>query len=167
MRRVLILGLGHRDEDPLGEWERWCLPWGSDEDGDLYFEIHERRVWGRYAPRAYVEDMNYRGAPVLMREAHKDLPVSRKFPMEQVANVCGGAYFESSIAWMVGYAIYCDVDEIAIWGVGAPFDTEYVAQRANIEYLIGVARGRGIKVKIMPSSDLMRSMFAEGVYGVQ
>ena len=59
-------------------------------------------------------------------------------------------YFESSPAYMMALAM-TKADEIHIWGVEMDMGSEYAYQRANFEYLIGMARGMGIKVVIYDS----------------
>jgi len=61
-------------------------------------------------------------------------------------------YLESSAAYMLDTAISNHPEEIHIWGIKMDADDEYQYQRANFEYLIGFARGRGIKVFIYDSS---------------
>ena len=41
-------------------------------------------------------------------------------------------------------------------------DTEYMEQRPSVEYLLGLAEGRGIKVTVAESSDILkcRSLYA-------
>ena len=60
-------------------------------------------------------------------------------------------------AYMLALAIYEGVDKVGIWGVDLHCDSEYSYQRPNMEYLIGLARGRGMKVigqPIRPRSAL-------------
>jgi hypothetical protein len=68
----------------------------------------------------------------------------------------GTPYLESSIAYMVAQALLelKPVDRIAIFGVDLHCESEYAYQRPNLEYLIGLARGKGIKVYIPPQSAL-------------
>jgi hypothetical protein len=44
---------------------------------------------------------------------------------------------------------------VGIWGVDLHCESEYAYQRPNLEYLIGLARGRGMKVFIPPASALL------------
>lgn len=99
--------------------------------------------------------------PVVMLEREDDIPTSIRFPMEKVAAIAktrqGTAYLESSIAYMVAMAVLelKAGDRIGIWGVDLHCDSEYAYQRPNLEYWLGVATGKGIKVYIPPQSALM------------
>ena len=54
---------------------------------------------------------------------------------------------------------------VHIYGVGAPFDSHYVQQRSNLEYLIGFARGTGMEVVVSEKSELLTSHWDAGIYG--
>ena len=83
--------------------------------------------------------------------AQKFLPHAKVYPFEEVAKTCGD-YWESSIAYAMSLAIHEGADEIGLWGVNMAGDDEYSYQKPNMEYLIGLAKGKGIKVFIHESS---------------
>jgi hypothetical protein len=66
----------------------------------------------------------------------------------EVSETIYGDYFNSSVGFMLALAIHEGAEEIAIYGVDMRADEEYGYQRPNCEYLIGLARGKGIKVHI-------------------
>jgi len=161
VREVAIIGLGGGMEDAPMDVERWGLPWSGDSSYDLYFEVHHPDV--RPYTQNYKDKLNDLDMPVVMQHEMEGIHNSEAFPMGAV-NMVGG-YLESSIAYMLAYAIYEAVDKVAIYGVGAPFDSHYVAQRSNLEYLIGFARARGTKVEIQDCSELLQSHWDAGIYG--
>jgi hypothetical protein len=86
-----------------------------------------------------------------------------EYPYKRVMECIGEDYFQSSIAYAFALAIteivkndWNIVSEIALYGVDVSPDGEWVYQRANIEYLIGLARGLGIKVTIPETSALCK-----------
>lgn len=91
-----------------------------------------------------------------------------KYPFERVIDCIGADYFQSSVAYALALAITEIVEaddnstglmkenEIALYGIDASEDTEWGYQRACLEYLIGIARGYGIKVFIPESSALCK-----------
>jgi hypothetical protein len=102
------------------------------------------------------------GVPVYMLEKHDDIPNSVAIDQTAISKLVGNTrdgtpYIESSIAWMMAQAMLESEpgDRIGIWGVDLHCDSEYAYQRPNLEYLIGLARGRGIKVFIPPQSALL------------
>lgn len=168
--KVAIVGFApSRDAAPWADlsWEMWGLAW----DPDRYrlqrtFEMHEVSLLKQYPPkpdyfreleelpRLYMADGDVKGAEI--------------YPFDAVAKTIGGAYFCSSIAYALALAIHEQADEIGIWGVDMTDDYGY--QRPNTEYLIGLARGKGVKVHIPDSSPLCKyvdcpSFAYDGRYG--
>jgi hypothetical protein len=167
--KVAIVGFtDSRKQAPWDDtdFEIWCL-------NALFKYKDVRRVtrWFDLHPRERIDQIRiaqYRafadkGVPVYMREAHDDLPSSEAFPFQSVTDEFG-EYFTNSISWQIGLAILMGFEEIHVYGVDMAHDTEYRFQRSNTEYLIGLARGRGITVYIPSSSDLLK---ATHMYGLQ
>jgi hypothetical protein len=179
-KKVAVLGFTeHRDQAPLGnpEWEIWGI-------NELYrfmdivkggftrwFEIHDRAAID--GDEEHIKSLSQFPIPVYMQQHYDDIPPSVPYPRAEVEAECGqGAegiwtdgrnkYFTSSIAWMLGLAILEGFEEMHIYGVDMAQVTEYFEQRPACEYLIGLAQGRGTKVYVPQTSDLLKSI---GVYG--
>lgn len=140
------------------EWEKWGLPWheGYWQRCDRLFEMHDKRLLdGPHSrrPMGYEERLQECGVPLYMQEADGN---ALRYPFEAVAETIGGHYWNSSIAYALALAIHEDADEIAIYGVDMASDDEYGYQRPNMEYLIGVAVGMGISVRLPKSSPLCK-----------
>jgi hypothetical protein len=100
------------------------------------------------------------GTPVYMLEKEPDIPNSIAYPMDEIANLVGRTqygtpYLESSISYMMALAILENVPRVGVWGCDLATGGEYAYQRPNMEYLIGLARGRGMKVYIPAQNTLM------------
>ena len=67
-----------------------------------------------------------------------------------------GNYFTSSFAWILAQAIDEGYEDISLYGIDLKGKEEYENQRACIEYFIGLARGKGIKVWVHPNSKLLK-----------
>ena len=80
---------------------------------------------------------------------------AKRFPIEQVEQVFGG-YWASGPSYMVALAILEQVSEIQIFGIHLATEAEYREQRSNFEHLLGIARGRGIKVVMAESSPVLK-----------
>lgn len=157
--KVAIVGLWAETHDlaPWNdpEWEKWGLTWDpSVFRMDRAFEMHMTREWKDYAPADYVGRLQ--AMPKLyLYEPHPELPHATVFPFAQVAQTTGD-YFGSSIGYMLALAIHEGAEEIALYGVAMEGHDEYGYQRPNAEYLIGFARGKGIKVHIPEQSSLCK-----------
>ena len=88
-----------------------------------------------------------------------------QYPFEKVLDEVGG-YLESSIAYMIAFALIEGIGELELFGVSMANNSEYVYQKANCEYLIGFARGKGMKVSISPGAPLLMSEWVAGRYGI-
>ena len=157
--KVAIVGLSpsSRDRAPWGDhaWEKWGLPWdGYWARYDRLFEMHDVR-WLRTRPIDYLDRLNDCGR-LYMDGSHADFPDATPYPFEAVADCIGPAYFNSSVAYMLALAITEGAQEISLFGVDMGDDSEYAYQRANCEYLIGMARGKGITVHIPDDSPVCK-----------
>lgn len=144
-------------DDPT--WQKWGLPWhqGYSVRCDRLFEMHDMRLLeSEHSGRGenYIQDLKECGIPLYMQEAYFEGVTC--YPFQDVAETIGGEYFNSSIAYMMALAIHEEVEEISIFGVDMKGDDEYGYQKPNMEYLIGFARGKGIKVSILEGSPLCK-----------
>jgi hypothetical protein len=65
-------------------------------------------------------------------------------------------YLTSSIAYQLAFAIYERFEEIHLYGIDLNTGGEYAWQKAGVEYLIGLAAGRGIRVVIPDNCALLK-----------
>lgn len=179
MRKVAIIGRcwSTRADAPWdSDWEIWGLAWDPLPKVDRIFETHNnfRMYLGSQEEGDFhVGGLRMAKVPVYMLERHEDIPTSVALDMQAITAAVGKAtgkttpYLESSLAYMMAQAILelQPGDRIGIWGVDLHCESEYVYQRPNLEYLIGLARGRGIKVYIPPQSALMSHAKAGVPYG--
>lgn len=75
-------------------------------------------------------------------------------------------YFTNTISYLVALAIQMGFEEIGLWGVDMAQDhalqMEFGEQRPSVEYFLGVAAGRGIKVTIPDGADLLTAAYLYG-----
>jgi hypothetical protein len=161
LRKIAVVGLAPstRNQAPFEDsaWEKWGL--AQDVESYPYlnraFEIHPLSfVKSLNRPYRSEERMREFDIPLYMQEAYPEIPNAIAYPIEDVISVVGD-YFNSSVAYMIGLAILEEVDCIGIWGVDMAGDDEFGYQRPNAEYMIGVARGKGIDIVIPKESSLL------------
>lgn len=169
MRSVAIIGRcwSTRSDAPWDSktWELWTLGWDPVPVTHRLFETHQnfRMYQGSKEDGEWnVGGLKIAGVPVYMLEKHDDIPLSVKIDQAAISKLVGNTthgtpYIESSIGWMMAQAMLElePGDRIGIWGVDLHCESEYAYQRPNLEYLIGLARGRGINVFIPPQSALL------------
>lgn len=122
-----------------------------------WFDLHKRDIidekriaWYRDAP-----------IPVYLQRAWDDIPGSLRFPKEEIEEEFG-RYFTNSISWMIACAAWMEFAEIHVYGVDMATDLEYRYQRPNLEYIIGLMEGRGIKMHVPDTSDLLKATHQYG-----
>lgn len=181
MRKIAIIGKcsNTRERAPIRDnsWEKWGLAWDPLPVCHRYFEIHEN--WWNFKADPVEAGYHKRWmqgqvVPVYMLKKEPEIPTSVRYPMEQVADLIGRTrhgtpYLESSISYMMALALLelWDDDKparIGIWGCDLSVDSEYAYQRPNMEYLIGLARGRGIHV-FVPAENAILSPCRHVPYG--
>ena len=153
--KVAIIGLASstHDQAPWDDvtWEKWGLPW--DDAGwpkmSRHFEMHDMRLlMSDYSRRKEGYFDRLKDCPALYTQEN--------YPFEAVGESIGQEYWNSSIAYIMAMAIHEGAKEIAIYGVDMSGSDEYGYQRPNMEYLIGLARGKGVKVTIPKESELCK-----------
>lgn len=161
------------------EWEIWTLgnaampqPEGSGvQKGaltlprwDRLFELHnldeKKAIW----PQAYYDWLAVdHGKPVMIGAPSEYVPHGIVYPWAKVLKEFG-SYFNNSISEMIAIALLEGVTHLSLYGVdmaqsdpvlhqGNP---EYQHQRPSCEYMLGVARGRGVEVFVPDASDLLK-----------
>ena len=107
--------------------------------------------------------------PIITSRAHPDYPGLVEFPLEDALNTLGSAYFNSTAAYAVAYAILLGVKKLSIFGCDYTYPNAHDAEkgRACVEYWLGMAAARGMKVTVAKSSTLLDAMHTqeERLYG--
>ena len=170
---VAIVGMANigRDSAPYDrpDWEIWGLAWDHLPRLTRVFDPHPRRRWADDVPHR-LELYRSRDIPIYLTEAHDDIPTSIAYPLEEVGdligkNIEGKPYIESTVGYMMGSALLEGAAKIGIYGVEMASTGEWAYQRPNMEYLIGFARARGVKVFLPRGTQVLSSAWESGIYG--
>lgn len=161
--KVAICGLSPtKDQYRERQWnEVWGLPWDPEYFiFDRHFEMHDRELWSerdegygeRLAslPRLYTQE-NY---------PFEDLrgTVFKNFPRWDQED-----WYNDSPAYMLALAIHEGAEEIGIYGVDLADKPEYGLQKPCLDFLIGVAMGKGIKVHLPEGPTNLLKFQGEGI----
>lgn len=95
--------------------------------------------------------------PVYTSRKHPDYPGLVDFPLRDVVAAFGQAYFNSTAAYAVAFAVWLGVKKISIYGFDFTYPNAHHAEkgRACVEFWLGVAVSRGIELRMPHSSSLM------------
>ena len=156
---IAIIGLSPttHDQAPFHDpdWEVWGLPWdeGYWRYYDRLFEMHDMRLIEQEnsrRPKDYLARLQEIEVPIYMQKQYYNNVTA--YPFDSVCT----KYFNSSIGYMLALAISENADTIGVFGVDMKGDDEYGYQKPNIEYLLGMAIGMGIKVIVPEESPLLK-----------
>lgn len=175
---------------PYGDpsWEVWILnTLGHAAEvprWDRQFELHDLELTKDKAYGDYYQWLSRQDRPVYLRDTPPaEFKNGIQNPLgdilEHFKGLAGRSYITNTVSHMIALAIYehengMTVSDIGIWGVdmaqhalqGAGhvgwFTSEYARQRPSVEYWLGLAEGKGIKVTVPPQSDILK---AACIYG--
>ncbi len=171
-------------------WEVWILNTsGVNQEvsrWDRHFELHDIELTKDPAYGGYYDWMRQQERPIYLRDEPPDDFVNGvQFPLghilESLSGCAGRKYLTNTVSLMVALAIYEHmqgpeaVEEIGLFGVNMAqhgianaashagiFTSEYARQRPSVEYWLGIANGKGIRVTIPDASDILKS---PAIYG--
>lgn len=141
--------------------------------GQRFIEAHVAPVGAYLRPDGHLNWLRNCQCPVFMQA-----PIggnTQAFPIEEVCAfwqqfwpyridpkgfVSAGKEYESSTpALMLMWAVMAGYTEIQIYGIHLATEWEYVQQRPNMEFLIGVAAGLGVKIVLPTKAPLCHGTF--------
>ena len=162
---------GYKDCDPHEVWAINSM--GLRIGHDLLFAMDDLRV---QEARAAAGNESIRTLLELLRDAefytstpYPEYRRAKSFPLERVTRSVGRLYFNSTVAYAIGYAIDRGVTELHVYGADFTYPDAHKAEkgRACVEYLIGIAESVGIEVSVPRETTLLDSCAPpdERVYG--
>ena len=187
-KHIAIVGLGPSSAQyldlckRLGGRKKYCdETWSINALGDvlasdLIFHMDDVRIQQIRADAA--PDSNIAGmlewikthpGPIMTSRAHPDYPGLVEFPLEDVLNEFENAYFNSTAAYAVAYAIFIGATKISLFGCDFSYAKSHDAEkgRACVEFWLGMAAERGIKLAVPKNSTLLDACYTapERFYG--
>lgn len=145
--------------------EVWAInALGNVFDCDLVFHMDDIRIQeirAAAAPASNIAAMvrwiKTSKVPVVTSRAHPDYPALVEFPLEDVLNHLGHDYFNSTAAYAVAFAIHTGATELSLFGMDFTYANTHDAEkgRACVEFWLGQAHARGIKIHLPKNTTLM------------
>lgn len=143
--------------------------WGINALGDVFncdrvFHMDDVRVQEARAAAnptgniaAMLRWLKAHPGPIYTSRTHADYPGLVAFPLAEVVDAFGQAYFNSTAAYAVAFAVFLGVKRIEIYGFDFTYPNAHHAEkgRACVEFWLGIAVSRGIDIKVPHVSTLM------------
>jgi hypothetical protein len=157
--------------------ETWTFNAYADViDADMIFHMDDFRVQesraeaGNTRIRTMLEALKRTKLPILTSVQQDRYPTSVRFPIMEVIAAFRSTYFTTTPPYSIAYGMMIGVKEFTIFGCDYswPGMTDIEEGRGCMEYWIGRARERGIKVTVDEHSTLMdakKNMNGVRLYG--
>jgi len=187
-KHVVILGMGPSLEcyvdtvKRLGGRKKFADEvWAINALGDIVqcdrifhlddLKVQEMRAAARPGSNiaAMVEWLKTHPGPIYTSIVYPEYPGLVAFPLAEVIKSSGIAYFNSTAAYAVAYAVHIGVERITCFGMDFTYRNSHLAEkgRACVEFHLGIAKARGITIGLPDNTSLMDSMapIDERIYG--
>lgn len=163
--KIIIIGTGPGWENAPMEGETWGVNrLILRRPVKLTFQLHDIdwQLKGNIRQiEEQIKEINRLGIPVITSKKHKLLPTAIPFPIDEMPF----KYFTNSIAYMVAYAMYKGATEIDLYGVSFFLENEYLIQRPCVEFWLGHAMAKGIKVTVHDPTTIGCCRSRQDLYG--
>lgn len=139
--------------------------WGSNV---IFRDHYVDRIFFGHDPRGsflnddvhLFENLNKLKVPVYTTGVFKPLKKNAQIPILEIMQEFGIGFFLNVIAWMLPTAILQKPKTMDLYGVDMRPDAgeeTYVNEKGSVEFWVGVAMGRGIKVKNTKESYVLKT----------
>lgn len=155
------------------------MPWDFEyaARASKLFEMHDRGLLEMpesLRSADYWDRLREAHQPIYMQQQWGDIPNAVRYPLEEVQETVfkgfpRGAWddqkdwYNSSPAYMIALAIHEGATTIGLYGIDVRDDSEYAYESPCLEYLIGLAVGRGIEVVIPPGPTHLNKFRGTGI----
>ncbi len=179
---VSILGLGPSVRQYLELTKRYggrrafCdETWGINALGDVFacdriFHMDDTRIQQIRAdakPDSNIAQMlkwlKTTKTPVVTSRAHPDYPALEEFPLAEVVTKFPLAYFNSTAAYAVAYALHVGATKLTLFGMDFTYPDANHAEkgRACVEFWLGMAARMGVELAMPKTTSLMDAMYPQ------
>lgn len=164
-----VLQLMEQRPDVLVDAETWGINYmGAIKRLDRIIHIDPVHPYLGHAPVKDMCDNALKdGIPFYTSHPHPMYINHVVYPFDLVANTLGTYYLNGSVAMALALAICEGYNQIGLFGADFSYPNAHVSEsgRANVEYLMGLGQGRGIKFIVAQSSTLMDAHCRQQPYG--
>jgi hypothetical protein len=133
-------------------------------------DVRIQEIRAKAAPQsniaAMLEWLKRHPGPIYTSRAHPEYPGMVAFPLEDVVNALGYGYFNNTAAYAIAFAVYIGVKRISCYGMDFTYPDSHDAEKGRgcVEFWLGQAAARGIKITVPRASSLLDAMHPE-LYG--
>jgi hypothetical protein len=116
---------------------------------DLIIDVHANRMSPKeFKDKYHMSVVDVKQIPMYAIDKIDGRPNIERYPIEHIMEEFDTDYFGCGIDYMIALAVYLGAEEIHIYGVWLSMESEYARQKPSVEFWIGIAKGRGVKVEV-------------------
>jgi hypothetical protein len=133
---------------------------------DLAFIMDDMSEFAHHFP-VYGEEMRNADKPIITSAKYDEFPTAIDYPLQEVINEFKQVYFNNSVPYIIAYALYIGVKELNLFGADYTFPGQEAREsgRGCVEFWIGFAASRGMRVNVVDQSTLMDACEDGRFYG--
>lgn len=178
--RVSIVGLSPSTRHLVpADSEIYALPWDVEyaARASKLFEMHDRELLEKpesLRSEDYFKRLSEFPQTIYTQEHWADVPTSTPYPLDEIRETVFKGFprgrwstqndwYNSSPAYMIALAIHEGATSIGLYGIDVRDDSEFNYESPCLEYLIGLAVGRGIEVVIPEGPTHLNKFRGEGI----
>lgn len=179
---VAILGLGPSVRQyaeitkRLGGRHAYCdETWGINALGDVYAcdrifhqdDVRIQQIRADAKPLSNIARMldwlKTTNTPVVTSRAHPDYPALVEFPLAEVITEFPLAYFNSTAAYAIAYALHVGVTKLSLFGMDFTYPDAHDAEKGRgcVEFWLGMAAARGVELAMPKTTSLMDALYPQ------
>jgi hypothetical protein len=153
----------------IEDGEKWCInsQYQNHENVDRVFLLHDLLTEILIQDHSVIGKLNDLGVPVYTAGPAPVFENNIPYPVEKVVAEFQVGFFLNTMAYMLAFAIMQKPEEIHLYGVDMRPDSGYEwhkEEKGCLEFWLGVAIGRGIKINIPPESYLLKRTMVSNWY---
>jgi len=165
---VVIIGTGRYEEElpyafDLNKTDVWALGPSAFKAYDnnepfsynCLFEIHNKKYSPYFRNEIYQEFLKKNPVKKIMQKESYTYPLSEAYPLEEIIEEFGTKFFICSLSYAIALAIHMKYEKIVLRGINMIM-TDDLIQKNGVEFWLGIAEGRGIKVETSSVCDLLK-----------
>ena len=159
---INIIGMGEGKELVPQTGRRWGITRVIHEmPVDVLFDIHD--------PKKLDNTGLFLARKQLAKDKHILFYDTENYPLKKIIKEFGTDFFSNSVCYAIALAIHEGATAISLYGVNHSRwnKIEYIRQKPAVDFWIGMAIGRGVKVNIYgPMSEICK-LYNGKLYGYE
>lgn len=171
-RTVVIVGLSPTSRDLVADEPEGIEIWGLNHAHAVFgpqvlskftrwFQIHpfQEMAARQLEQHQHVEWLAQAKIPVYLDEVRPEVPMSRAYPRTEVLKFLKMEdldYLTSTVAYMLALALMEGFTTIRLLGIDLSTKEEYVRERPNFEFLLGIAHHMDVSIELPANCPILQ-----------